>query len=108
MRARTDQARLRLDATEHGQQSLPPVLVVEPRIESLIHPARSFDREKRFEAKSGLFDLRLNLLRTMKVRSREPLEPVRRVLVNAAREVTIDDGRELRVAECTFLDTVAR
>src|SRR5688572_4875815 len=107
MRARTYQAWLGFDSTQHRQQSFAPIFVVEPRIEILIHPARSLNREERFEAESGLFDLWLNLVGTMQVRGREPLWPIRGILVNAVRQVTVDDGGELETAKRTLLNTVA-
>src|SRR5262245_10807304 len=103
MCARAYQARLALDLTQHGEQPFARAIVIEPRIEGLIHPARSLYRGQCVEAKTRLLDLWLNLVGTMEVGGGEPVGPVREVLVNATRQATVDHGGEFGIAKRTVL-----
>ena len=106
--AHSDQGRLCLETPQDLKQSLPFDVVIQPRIQIVVHPAGAFDCKELVECEAGFLDFESNLLGTMEVRGRKPFRTVGRVVMDAVRQIAIDDGRECRLPERTLLDAVTR
>ncbi|HEX6535201.1 MAG TPA: hypothetical protein VF041_11415 [Gemmatimonadaceae bacterium] len=99
VRAATDHGGLRLERPRHSHEDLASGRIVPAIHEVRQHPPRSFDPVQALDLEAGVPDLPPKLVRSMKVRRGEVVEPVRRVLVMAVEQIALDDARERGVAE---------
>ena len=63
--ASAEQARLRLYPAQYAEQALPCGIVIEPRIEVLVHPTGPFDSDKMVEQEACLLNLEPDLVWAM-------------------------------------------
>lgn len=65
VRTGADQARLCLYPAQYVEQAFQYGIVIQPRIEILVHPARAFDGNEMVELQAHLLNLGSDLLWTM-------------------------------------------
>ncbi len=106
MCAGADQARLRLYPAQYVEQAFPCGIVIQPRIEILVHPTRAFDGNKIVEEEACLLDLASDLVWAMEICRGELVRASRGILMNPVRQIALDNRRERCVAQRTLPDAI--
>src|SRR4029434_7972217 len=103
----SNQAGLRLNPAQCLQQAFPQNGVVQPGVEILLCPNRSFDSNQVLETKARGFNFRADLIRSVEIRSRKPFRSARRVLMDSLRQITRYDCSECLILQASPPDASA-
>jgi len=99
VRAPPQDGRLRFERARRLDEDIASLGIVPALDEVGQDPARAFDAVQSLDLESRRQDLAPELFRSMKVRRREVVEPVRSVLMLPIEQIALDDPRELAVAQ---------
>jgi len=99
MRAGGQHGKLRLEQARNAKQIGAQAGIGQPRGDIGKNPSRPFNSKHPNHLQARVEDFRVKILRTMKIRRSEVVEPRRNVAVLSIAQVLFGDGGELGVLE---------